>query len=99
MERARWWQVRLGFEEGEFKAVVSEFPQLLTTGGVGYSEDGCTNIVIFVGGKCFKDFLDLSDLIDTWLHEFVEVEFCEEVDDHEAFSATITRVARYVSSL
>jgi len=67
----------------------------LTTDGVGYYEDGITNVVIFVHG----DELDLCDLIDTWLHEFVEVEFLEEVDDHAAFSATITRVARYVSSL
>lgn len=93
VERAKWWTARLNLAEGEFQWLIEQLPELATTKGVGYYEDG-PNIVIFVAGK----EVFVWDLIDTWLHEYLEVEFAEEVDNHEAFDSTVTRVAKYVSS-
>lgn len=93
MERARWWQRQLGLTEEEWEDLVSPYPELDTTHAVGCSRNGILYITLFLSGP-----LDLLDMIDCWLHEYLEITFLDEVNNHEAFDKTVTGIARYVSS-
>lgn len=95
MEGARWWKNEFSLTDEDWEGVIRDHPELVDNPATGHYHHG-VHIVIFLAH--LKGDL-LTALVDCWLHEFVEVMFISEVNNHEAFNATVTRIAEHVSPL
>jgi len=78
----------------EWESVIVLHPSLAESPATGWY-DHKVYVVIFLS-LLGEDFM--TEMIDCWLHEFLEVGLLGEVINHETFNDTVTRIAKYVST-
>jgi hypothetical protein len=101
VEGARWWKNQLGITHEEWETLIAIHSSVAESAGAGCFDNGRVNVVIFLGQLnlyYWSSWADLLiELVDCWLHEYIEV--TEEVNNHDTFNDTVTGIAKYVLAL